>query len=106
MFIESFRLFFLLKSTVEKHYEKLFYYLKDHKNGEELLHLQDCIIFVECMSKQSLSSLIKAGRWCLKHRNNIFYKKEPNLILAIGRSIFFPILMYQYWNYLAPRKKR
>ncbi|MDL2207992.1 glycosyltransferase [Parabacteroides sp. OttesenSCG-928-O15] len=100
IFFTSFSIFRSLKGLVKEHYAALTSYIESH--GITTPQVEDCKKVTQWLSRQSLGAQLQISRWCIKHRDLIFYKKETNPLLAWGRAALFPILLYQYWDYLMP----
>jgi len=94
----SFWLFLKYREVVKSHYQKLFKYICDH--DQEKIHIPECHKkVVQLLANSSFISLCKVSSWCLQNRRKIFYSDNDNFFIRC-RALLFPILMYQYWDYL------
>ena len=55
---------------------------------------------VNKLSRQNITDMIKLSFWCFNNRNKIVYTNENNnKVVLMIRSLLFPILLYQYFDY-------
>ena len=59
--------------------------------------VRDALLFSKLMSEGSFLSLLRASCLCHKYRDELFYAKEKNALIAHIRSILFPILCSEYY---------
>ena len=101
LFKETIKLFSQKRNAVKQHYAELYRYMDCHNSCSSYVPgFFPCKDVVNKLSRQNITDLIKLSFWCFNNRNKIVYTNENNnKVVLMIRSLLFPILLYQYFDY-------